>query len=112
MAARAAQSVRSRMARRRVQFEALASRLPKVVIGWRMFKDRSHAFDWREWFVPPIVIPAVFIAWFLGLCDLSILVSLARPLPAQRLRVTLECSPSVRSWMGGLAYVMGDGFDD
>jgi hypothetical protein len=22
----------------------------------------SHGFDWREWFVPPIVIPAVIIA--------------------------------------------------
>ncbi len=26
----------------------------------------NEAFDWREWFVPPVVISAVFIAWFLG----------------------------------------------
>ena len=31
-----------------------------------MLNETSHAFDWREWFVPPVVIPAVFIAWFLG----------------------------------------------
>jgi hypothetical protein len=22
-----------------------------------------HGFDWREWFVPPIVIPVLYVAW-------------------------------------------------
>jgi hypothetical protein len=24
---------------------------------------QSHGFDWREWFVPPIVIPVLYVAW-------------------------------------------------